>query len=85
MLFVTDADQTLLAEAESSLAEVPSHQQPAARVLAVDDESSACKLLSLILGPPAFHCTTACSGEEALVTLQRERFDAVISDLKMPG
>jgi len=85
MLFVTDADQALLAEAESSLAEVPSHQQPAARVLAVDDESSACKLLSLILGPPAFHCTTACSGEEALVTLQRERFDAVISDLKMPG
>jgi len=85
MLFVTEADQALLAEAESSLAKVSSHQQPAARVLAVDDESSACKLLSLILGPPAFHCTSACNGEEALVTLQRERFDAVISDLNMPG
>jgi putative nucleotidyltransferase with HDIG domain len=85
MFFMTDADQVLPAEAEGSLAEVSSEHQPAARVLAVDDESSACKLLSLVLGPPAFHCTTACNGEEALVTLQRERFDAVISDLNMPG
>jgi putative nucleotidyltransferase with HDIG domain len=85
MLFMTDADQVLPAEAKGSLAEVSLDHQPAARVLAVDDESSACKLLSLILGAPAFHCTTACNGEEALVALQRERFDAVISDLKMPG
>jgi putative nucleotidyltransferase with HDIG domain len=55
------------------------------RVLVVDDEPGACKLLSLIVGPPAFHCTTASSGEEALVALQREQFDAVISDLHMPG
>jgi putative nucleotidyltransferase with HDIG domain len=85
MLFMTNADQVLPAEAEGSLAEVSSEHQPAARVLAVDDESSACKLLSLMLAPPAFHCATACNGEEALVTLQRERFDAVISDLNMPG
>lgn len=55
------------------------------RVLAVDDEPAACKLLSLILTPPAFRCTTACTAEEALVALQREPFDAVISDLQMPG
>ncbi len=80
-----NAAQVLPAEPEGTLSEVSSDQQLAARVLAVDDESSACKLLSLILGPPVFHCTTACSGEEALVNLQRERFDAVISDLNMPG
>lgn len=85
MLSMTDADQVLPAETKGSLAEVSSDHQPAPRVLAVDDESSACKLLSLILGSPAFHCTTACNGEEALVALQRERFDAVISDLNMPG
>src|SRR5215467_10326117 len=54
-------------------------------ILAVDDEPAASKLLSLILTPPAFHCTTASSGREALEALKRERFDAVISDLQMPG
>ncbi|HKW64727.1 MAG TPA: HD domain-containing phosphohydrolase [Candidatus Acidoferrum sp.] len=58
---------------------------PVARVLAVDDEPAAAKLLSLILAPPTFRCTTACTAEEALVALQREPFDAVISDLHMPG
>jgi response regulator RpfG family c-di-GMP phosphodiesterase len=56
-----------------------------ARVLVVDDEAAACKLLSIMLGPPAFHCVTAGNGEEALAALQRQRFDAVISDLHMPG
>jgi putative nucleotidyltransferase with HDIG domain len=56
-----------------------------ARVLAVDDELASSKLIALMLSSPAFHCTTAPSGEEALVALQRERFDAVISDLQMPG
>ena len=51
----------------------------------MDDEPAACKLLSLILDGPAFHCATAGNGEEALVALQREQFDAVISDLHMPG
>jgi putative nucleotidyltransferase with HDIG domain len=58
---------------------------PAIRVLAVDDERAAVRLLSFILAPPAFRCTTACTAEEALVALQREPFDAVISDLQMPG
>jgi putative nucleotidyltransferase with HDIG domain len=55
------------------------------RVLAVDDELAASKLIALMLSSPAFQCTTASSGEEALVALQREPFDAVISDLQMPG
>jgi response regulator RpfG family c-di-GMP phosphodiesterase len=55
------------------------------RVLAVDDERAACKLLAIMLRPPAFSCSTASSGEEALAVLQREHFDAVISDLQMPG
>jgi response regulator RpfG family c-di-GMP phosphodiesterase len=60
---------------------------PAARksVLVVDDEAAACKLLALILGPAGFRCTTACNGDEALIALRRERFDAVVSDLRMPG
>jgi len=64
---------------------VPTDHQSAARVLAVDDEAAASRLLCLILAAPAFRCTTASNGEEALVALQREHFDAVISDLHMPG
>jgi putative nucleotidyltransferase with HDIG domain len=55
------------------------------RVLVIDDEPAICKLLSLILRPPGFHCVTANTGEEALVAIQREPFDAVISDINMPG
>ncbi len=61
------------------------HPPPVLRVLAVDDESAACKLLALMLRPPSFDCTTATNGEEALLAMQHERFDAVISDLQMPG
>jgi putative nucleotidyltransferase with HDIG domain len=81
---MTETDQIVSAMACSHLSDLSPQQGPA-RVLAVDDEFAACKLLSIILGPPAFHCTTACSGEEALVALQKEPFDAVISDLDMPG
>jgi DNA-binding NtrC family response regulator len=55
------------------------------RVLAVDDEQAARKLLGIMLGPPAFYCTTAGNCEEALETLYRERFDVVISDLITPS
>jgi response regulator RpfG family c-di-GMP phosphodiesterase len=54
-------------------------------VLVVDDESTVRKLLCVILNGPAFRCATATNGEEALVALQQEPFDAVISDLRMPG
>ena len=57
---------------------------PVARVLLVDDEPPARKLLSLILEPD-YSCTMASNGAEALVALQRVQFDAVISDLQMPG
>jgi putative nucleotidyltransferase with HDIG domain len=62
-----------------------SNRDTSIRVLAVDDESAACKLLTVILGPPAFHCSSANNGEEALAAMESERFDAVISDLNMPG
>jgi len=69
---------------ENFAGQVASGRHGAARVLVVDDESAARKLLSLIL-EPAYSCTTASNGAEALVAMQRGRFDAVISDLQMPG
>jgi putative nucleotidyltransferase with HDIG domain len=78
-------DQVHAAQPENVHADASPADQPPARVLAVDDEPAACKLLSLILAPPAFRCITAANGQEALGALQREPFDAVISDLQMPG
>jgi putative nucleotidyltransferase with HDIG domain len=82
---MTQVEQALPPETKNKHAGASSHPPSVARVLAVDDEAAACKLLSLILGPPSFFCTTASNGEEALAALQREPFDAVISDLQMPG
>ncbi len=82
---MTAGDPVLLPNSETIAGRMPARLCPPIQVLAVDDEISACKLLSVILSPPGFHCTTASNGEEALAALQRERFDAVISDLRMPG
>ena len=79
-----DAYQDHPAETECA-AGMPSSESRTARVLAVDDELPALRLLRLMLSAPAFHCTTAGTGEEALAALRQERFDAVISDLRMPG
>jgi len=82
---MANIDQVHLLRSEVNLGAVLSRDQFTGRVLVVDDEPAACNLLSVILGPPAFHCTTASNGEKALVALQRGQFDAVISDLHMPG
>jgi response regulator RpfG family c-di-GMP phosphodiesterase len=72
-------------ESESNVGQRPPAEQRTVRVLIVDDEVPACKLLAVILAPPAFHCSTAHDGIEALEVLRSESFDAVISDLTMPG
>jgi putative nucleotidyltransferase with HDIG domain len=81
---MSKTDRVLPAEDESTLRGGSLHN-PATRVLAVDDQPAASRLLSIILAPPSFHCIIAGNGEEALAALEREPFDAVISDLHMPG
>ena len=55
------------------------------RVLLVDDEPPVWELLGEKLGRSGFHWRGCSCGEEALGLLEREHFDAVISDLNMPG
>lgn len=55
------------------------------RVLVVDDERSVWELLGEKLGRSGFEWRGCSNGEEALGMLAREQFDAVISDLNMPG
>lgn len=54
------------------------------RVLVVDDEMAARKLLAAMLGEAGFRCKTVAGAEEALGVLDHEPFDAVLVDLQMP-
>jgi response regulator RpfG family c-di-GMP phosphodiesterase len=55
------------------------------RVLVLDDEPAVCALLSERLTLEGYNCKTCSSGEEALAAMERESFDLVISDIRMPG
>lgn len=55
------------------------------RVLIVDDEAAVCELLTQKLTQEGFACRTCRNGGEALALLEHESFDAIISDLRMPG
>ncbi|MDR1043928.1 MAG: sigma-54 dependent transcriptional regulator [Candidatus Adiutrix sp.] len=54
-------------------------------ILIVDDEGHIRKILSIMLGKRGYRCRLAASGQEALAILGQEEFDAVLTDLKMPG
>lgn len=56
-----------------------------ARVLIVDDELPARKLLAAILAEAGIPCKAVARGDEALEVLETEPFDAILTDLKMPG
>jgi two-component system response regulator AtoC len=51
----------------------------------VDDEEHIRKIMSIMLGKKGYACRLAASGAEALELLTQESFDAVLTDLHMPG
>lgn len=55
------------------------------RCLIVDDEPKLRHVLSQLLERMGFHCAQAANGVEALRALERERFDLMTSDMRMPG
>lgn len=55
------------------------------RILVVDDEENIRTLYKLELEDEGFKVALASSGEEALERLEREAFDLVTLDIKMPG
>ena len=61
-------------------------QQPAPeRILVVDDEPNMRALFKRILGKEGYEVTCASSGEEAILLMDSNPYDLVISDLKMEG
>ena len=55
------------------------------RILVVDDEVSIRQLLSEILKLDRHSVAVASSGIEAADLTEREKFDVIITDMKMPG
>ena len=55
------------------------------KILLVDDEKNMRKTLAAILEDKGYSITTANTGEKAVELCERERFDIVIMDVRMPG
>jgi two-component system response regulator PilR (NtrC family) len=68
--------------------ETPAQAQPnrgtAAKLLVADDERSMRELLSIVLRREGYDVTLAEHGRAAIAQLDRDRFDLLISDIKMP-
>jgi two-component system response regulator PilR (NtrC family) len=54
------------------------------KILVVDDEQSLRDVLSIMLKRAGYTVTTVADGEEAIELLNKEIFDLVITDLRMP-
>lgn len=54
------------------------------KILVVDDEQSLREVLSIMLKRAGYAVTSVSDGEEAIEQLQKEIFDLVITDLRMP-
>lgn len=55
------------------------------RVLIVDDEPNAIKVLSAILSDAGYNVIESQNGEKAIKIISKKDIDVVVTDLKMPG
>jgi CheY-like chemotaxis protein len=55
------------------------------KILVVDDDPVIGKSFDRVLTPKGYAVITAASGAEALARLVKEEYDAVYTDIKMPG
>jgi DNA-binding NtrC family response regulator len=60
-------------------------QTPSDRILVVGDEENMRALFENIIRTEGYQVAWASTGEEAIALFEEERFDLVVSDLKMPG
>ena len=74
-------------ETHAPLADAPSltSDRHSGRILVLDDEPGVADLISDILGDAGYCVHTLNDGYAALKEIEEHQFDAVISDIKMPG
>lgn len=79
------ANGQFIDEAELPSEATETNSMPSARVLIVDDEEPVSSLLSRLLRDLGHATVVVNSGAEALGLLDRDTFDLVLTDVKMPG
>ncbi len=57
--------------------------QPAGKILVVDDEKSMRQFLEIMLSSEGYHVVTASGGAEACSLMERESFDLIVTDIRM--
>jgi CheY-like chemotaxis protein len=57
----------------------------ATKILLVDDEEIFARNISRLLANRGYRVTAVNSGDAAIRTLEKENFDVMVLDLKMPG
>jgi DNA-binding NtrC family response regulator len=60
-------------------------QQNSRRILIVDDEQGIRKLLAMVFTRAGYEVCTAADGAEAMGFCESGEFDALLSDVRMPG
>lgn len=55
------------------------------QVLVIDDDAVVGRSFDRVLSDKGYEVSTALNGEEALNTIENEKFDVVFTDIKMPG
>jgi DNA-binding NtrC family response regulator len=55
------------------------------RILVVDDEKSMCQFLSIMLRKEGYQITAVDTGKKAVEAIKNQRFDVVLSDIRMSG
>ena len=55
------------------------------KVLVVDDHLIVRETIEDILNREGYNITSTSSGEQALEVMRKEKFDILLSDIKMPG
>jgi two-component system response regulator PilR (NtrC family) len=71
-------------ETQSPVSDAAAPVLAASRVLVVDDERSMRELLSIVLRRDGYDVLLAADGRVAVQTLERERVDVLITDIRMP-
>jgi DNA-binding NtrC family response regulator len=56
-----------------------------AKLLLIDDDAAICEAVSATLGPRGYDVVSLNSGTDALAALEHDEFEAVVTDINMPG